>query len=320
VKPFVSEQPDGKKGTIAIMADGSVRFIAENIPDDVFKAMCTIKGGEKVDLNKYTMLIPPPPNETAELETTPEPPPAPPKKEEKAPAKTPERKEPEKKDSDKPREKLGAASSSSNQIFKELSFSFSITGTPQESKEEKDNKDPAKQSGRIDPDSWKQFASKELGFSVTMPGKPAERKEKERSWIPFVAPGEFTTHTISIDLQPKGPKCVVKCIINPTPWTAQAIAQWLYGDIHDAEVASGLGKVRNDKVIKYEGHAGRDYQIVIPEKFLEQPTAPYHGTWQHRLLFIKGSQKRYHLTVGPLEKISSKDAERFLSSFKFISD
>ena len=87
MKPFVSEQPDGKKGTIAIMADGSVRFIADNIPDDVFKAMCTIKGGEKVDLNKYTMLIPPPPNETAELESTPEPPPAPPKKEEKAPPK-----------------------------------------------------------------------------------------------------------------------------------------------------------------------------------------------------------------------------------------
>jgi hypothetical protein len=102
VKPFVSEQPDGKKGTIAIMADGSVRFIPDNIPDNVFKAMCTIKGGEKVDVNKYTTLIPPPPMETAELESTPEPPPALPKQDKKEtpkkePAKTDAKKETEKK-------------------------------------------------------------------------------------------------------------------------------------------------------------------------------------------------------------------------------
>ena len=101
VKPFVSDQPDGKKGTIAIMADGSVRFIPDNIPDAVFKAMCTIKGGEKVDLDKYTTLIPPP-TETSELETTPEPPPAPPKEDKKETpkkesAKTDAKKEAEKK-------------------------------------------------------------------------------------------------------------------------------------------------------------------------------------------------------------------------------
>ncbi len=46
VRPFVSPQPDGKRGTLVVMADGSVRFVAENIKDDVFKALCTIKGGE----------------------------------------------------------------------------------------------------------------------------------------------------------------------------------------------------------------------------------------------------------------------------------
>jgi hypothetical protein len=86
VKPFVSEQPDGKKGTIAIMANGDVRFIADNIPDDVFKAMCTIKGGEKADINKYTTLIPPP-VEKDESETASEPSPTPPKEEKKEPTK-----------------------------------------------------------------------------------------------------------------------------------------------------------------------------------------------------------------------------------------
>jgi len=46
VRPFVSPQPDGKRGTLVIMADGSVRFVSESIKDDVFKALCTIKGGE----------------------------------------------------------------------------------------------------------------------------------------------------------------------------------------------------------------------------------------------------------------------------------
>ena len=36
-----------KNGTYALMADGSVRFIDENISDDAFKAMCTIKGNFK---------------------------------------------------------------------------------------------------------------------------------------------------------------------------------------------------------------------------------------------------------------------------------
>ena len=46
IRPFVSPQPDGKRSTLVVMADGSVRFISENISDDVFKALCTIQGGE----------------------------------------------------------------------------------------------------------------------------------------------------------------------------------------------------------------------------------------------------------------------------------
>ncbi len=37
-------QRDGKRGTYVLMADGSVRFVDQNISDDVFKAMCTIGG------------------------------------------------------------------------------------------------------------------------------------------------------------------------------------------------------------------------------------------------------------------------------------
>ena len=54
---------NGKRGTYAVMADGSVRFIDASIPDDVLKAMCTVNGpAAKIDLDKsdWAPLIPDP--------------------------------------------------------------------------------------------------------------------------------------------------------------------------------------------------------------------------------------------------------------------
>jgi hypothetical protein len=42
-------QQGGKSGTYALMSDGSVRFIDKNISDEVFKAMCTLKGPAPAD-------------------------------------------------------------------------------------------------------------------------------------------------------------------------------------------------------------------------------------------------------------------------------
>jgi hypothetical protein len=40
---------DGKRGTLAIMGDGRVRFIPEDIDPNVFRALCTIAGGETIE-------------------------------------------------------------------------------------------------------------------------------------------------------------------------------------------------------------------------------------------------------------------------------
>lgn len=72
IKPFVlgndksgkSISEKGKKGTFVLMADGTVRFVGEDISDDVFKTMVTIEGQapEKFDLKSdpNTQLIPAP--------------------------------------------------------------------------------------------------------------------------------------------------------------------------------------------------------------------------------------------------------------------
>lgn len=59
IQPFLNTYgEDKKKGTYAIMADGSVRFISANISDATFKALCTMQGGEKVDVEKEAPKVP----------------------------------------------------------------------------------------------------------------------------------------------------------------------------------------------------------------------------------------------------------------------
>ncbi|MBL8797199.1 MAG: DUF1559 domain-containing protein [Planctomycetia bacterium] len=60
VSPFVSTTRDGRKGTVALMTDGSVRFIAAEIPDEAFKGLTTIAGGEKIELDKDAPPLPKP--------------------------------------------------------------------------------------------------------------------------------------------------------------------------------------------------------------------------------------------------------------------
>jgi DNA-directed RNA polymerase subunit M/transcription elongation factor TFIIS len=59
IEPFVATKRGEKRGTYVLMADGSVRFLSADIPDDVFKAMCTINGGEKVDFEKHAAPVKP---------------------------------------------------------------------------------------------------------------------------------------------------------------------------------------------------------------------------------------------------------------------
>jgi len=63
--PFVAEHPDGrggkKRGTYAIMGDGTVRWIPADIDPKVLLAMATRAGGEKIEnLDKIAPKVLPP--------------------------------------------------------------------------------------------------------------------------------------------------------------------------------------------------------------------------------------------------------------------
>jgi hypothetical protein len=62
VEPFLSTEKDGSRGTYALMADGSVRYIKKGISDAAFKAMVTVRGPApaNIDLDKEAPLVPGP--------------------------------------------------------------------------------------------------------------------------------------------------------------------------------------------------------------------------------------------------------------------
>jgi hypothetical protein len=75
VQPFVADH-GGKRGTLVVMVDGSVRFISENVSDDVFKGLATARGGENIVLTTRDAPILPPPD-GMEMRTAPLPVPRP---------------------------------------------------------------------------------------------------------------------------------------------------------------------------------------------------------------------------------------------------
>ncbi len=59
VEPFLSTEKDGSRGTFALMADGSVRYIKKGISDAAFQAMVTVRGPKPAnfDLDKEAPLV-----------------------------------------------------------------------------------------------------------------------------------------------------------------------------------------------------------------------------------------------------------------------
>jgi hypothetical protein len=62
IKPFVSTRFNGQRGTMLLMADGSVRFVSEKISDTALQALVTVKGPtpEGFELDVEAPRVPPP--------------------------------------------------------------------------------------------------------------------------------------------------------------------------------------------------------------------------------------------------------------------
>jgi hypothetical protein len=66
IAPFVSIEYNGKRGTYALMGDGSVRFIAADIADEVFKKLAVVSKEKVPNLDTLAPVVPPPEKKVAE--------------------------------------------------------------------------------------------------------------------------------------------------------------------------------------------------------------------------------------------------------------
>jgi hypothetical protein len=146
-----------------------------------------------------------------------------------------------------------------------------------------------------------EFTSKAGGFTVAMPGKPKETSKTSKT-----AAGQETKQLTWI-LQQKDSAFLV--IVTDVPNLAKADAATLNTVLEQGRkgaVAAMKGKLLSEKKVKLGKHPGLEFQIDAPK---------VGGIYRSRIYIADG--RLYQVTVfGPKEVATSKQADRFLNSFK----
>jgi hypothetical protein len=239
MQPFVCPNVayNNKPGTFAIMADCSVRFIPATLPYETFKAMCTIKGGESVELGRDVPVVPPPEGQPELKAVEPSPVPSTPK-----------------------------------------------TETPQA-------------TGPTVKLEWKEFRSGGGGFSILLPGYPTEQRKT------FGTPGSPQGSGRVYDLETQGVSFSIMVLDLPAVYPSSEIPQRL--DAGASSMAQTLGgKVLNQRNLTYAGFPGIEFDLDVPSK----------GTGRARACIAK--QRLYVVLVGPKDKLSAQDLDKFFDSLK----
>ena len=155
-------------------------------------------------------------------------------------------------------------------------------------------------TARAQDNEWKTFSSKEGQFTVLLPGKPVERKQavgNNVEQVQYLIDGGNKAYLIAYQDDQNfanADETLVK----------QALAAG-----RDAAVTSLKGTLLSQKEMKFDKkYNGMEFQIEIPGT----------GIYRSRIFMVK--ERLYQVTVlGPKEVAVSKEADRFLDSFKLTS-
>lgn len=147
-----------------------------------------------------------------------------------------------------------------------------------------------------------EFASKEGHYSVLMPGTPTESTQK----VPTPA-GEIVANIATVE-QSRGVGYAVS--YNDMPFDENqlkepgAVDKVLDGSAN-GQVTNVKGKLISQKPIKLGDYPGREVYFEVPEK----------GEIRSRI-FLVGKRLYQTMVQGPKVTVTSKDADKFLDSFK----
>jgi hypothetical protein len=151
-----------------------------------------------------------------------------------------------------------------------------------------------------DQPEWKEFAPKEGRFKVLMPGVP---KVYDLDTESDFGKGVLHMHRAQVGKTMYAANyCDFPAEIKKTP------LKQVYDDSRDGAVANLEGKLVSEKDIKLGDYPGREIRIDVPEGKL---------LFRSRVYLV--DQRLYQAVVlGTKEAATSKEADKFLDSFKLV--
>lgn len=149
-----------------------------------------------------------------------------------------------------------------------------------------------------DKPEWKEFASQEGRFKVLMPGTPKPEKFDTESDF---GKGVLYMNSVAVDKTMYAANyCDFPAEIKKAP------IKQVFDSSRDGAVANMQGKLAGEKDIKLGDHPGREIQIEV---------AGGKQLFRARVYLVE--QRLYQVVVmGSREAANSKEADKFLDSFK----
>jgi hypothetical protein len=149
-----------------------------------------------------------------------------------------------------------------------------------------------------DAPEWKEFVSKEGRFKVLMPGAPKQDKAETES--------DFGKGLLHMNVAQAGMAIYGANYVDFPAEVKKAPLKQVYDSSRDGAVANMAGKLASEKDVKLGEYPGREIRIEVGEG---------KRLFRARVFLIE--QRLYQVVVfGAPEVAASKDADKFLDSFK----
>jgi hypothetical protein len=142
------------------------------------------------------------------------------------------------------------------------------------------------------------FAPKGGRFTVQMPGQPKEQTNKVNTAI-----GPIDVH-LFVSAPDPNTAYIVGYSDYPEEMIKKSDSQKILDGARDGAVKNVNGKLDSEKKITIDGHPGRDFSI-----------ATEHFEGRDRIYLVNNRLYQV-MMVGSRDFVTSKDAEKFLDSFK----
>jgi hypothetical protein len=151
-----------------------------------------------------------------------------------------------------------------------------------------------------DGDTWNELAPKDAGFSVSMPGTPIEQKESMR-----LPSGPVDLLICAVERKQEETAFIVTYCELPEAVVKKSTDEKRLNYARNRALSGSKAKLVSEKKVTLGDHLGRELVFDVEGK----------GRVRQVIYVVKNHLCQL-LVAGPKDRTTSKDADRFLQSFK----